>query len=181
MKRRLLLGTLLTATLIPVSAFAQSAPAMDVAVSGAYVRDSQPLNMGGWVVSAAKRLSGPVSLVGEVGRQSGSTEVTLLLFPSRTSKIEDAELGVSGGLRFGGGGDTKVRTFAQVLTGWNRRTFNGANPAHTWQLQPELGLDVNMTKAVAIRFQLGWRYLMTTSSYRNEFRVATGVALTLGQ
>lgn len=181
MTRRLHLGLLLASTLLPASAFAQSAPAVDLAVSGAYVRDSQPLNMGGWVVSAAKRLSGPVSIVGEVGRHSGSTEVTLLTFPARTSKIEDAELGVSGGLRFGGGGGAKVRTFAQILTGWNRRTFNGANAATTWQLQPELGLDVNMTEAVALRVQLGWRYLMTTSSYRNEFRFATGVAFKLGQ
>jgi hypothetical protein len=175
------LGVMCALACLPgASAFAQSAPAVDVAVLGAYVRDSQPMNMKGVVVSAAKRLSGPVSIVGEVGRHSGTSEVTLLLFPSRTITLEDTELGVSGGLRFGGGSGAKVRTFAQILTGWNRRTFNGANPAHTWQLQPELGLDVNMTEAVALRLQLGWRYLMTTSSYRNEFRLATGVAFKIG-
>jgi hypothetical protein len=168
--------------LLPAVASAQSSSttsgAMDVSIGATYVRDSVPTNMIGGLASVSRRLSPTSSVVVEVGRHAGDVSATLLTFPPMTSTTQYTETTAAAGLRLALNPGPRAVPFGQLLVGINSRRTERASvsASHTtWQVQPELGVDVRIADRIWMRTQFGWRYLMDDSRYRNQFRASAGV------
>lgn len=161
-----------------------STPSIDVSFGAAYVHDSAPTHLIGWLASASRAIGPSTSLVAEVGRHAGDNQVTLLSFPPINATTNYTETSASGGLRFAIKPGARTMPFGQLLVGINSRrtersSFSGTTT--TWQVQPDLGMDVLLSGRFCARAQIGFRYLMNDAIYRNEFRASVGLVVRFGQ
>jgi hypothetical protein len=161
-------------------AMAQNAPKVDLAASfsALYDRDlaSETLGTGGWmptgwVAAGSARVRGPLSIAGEVGANYMSFHYADL------DQRRDAYTFL-GGVRYAPRVHSRVTPFMQLLAGVARYTLSAVGDSFsTYGFGSEFGggVDVGVSKKLAVRIQGDYRYIRVRGSNGNEFRLATGI------
>ncbi len=159
---------------------AQNAPKGDLALSYSVLYDKElpndiPEASGwfptGWVASGAARVTGNLSLVGEIGAN----------YQPLTYQGLDVTINVTsylGGVRYTAKAGPKVLPFVQVLFGLARAnaTVMGVSASDdAFATQIGGGADVMVSRTLAVRLQGDYRAIRAHGSAGNEFRVATGI------
>lgn len=161
-------------------AMAQNQPRGDLAASFSVLYDRELPNdvagisgwlPTGWVVAGAGRLTGPLSFVGEVGANYKPTtyqglDVTLNVYSFLA------------GIRYTARVNPKVTPFVQMLFGVARASASAMGESASsdaFATQIGGGVDVGVSRKVALRLQGDYRALRASGGYGNEFRLATGI------
>lgn len=159
-------------------AVAQNTPAVDFAGGYSFVRDQDAeVNLHGWLGSIGINLNSSVGIVGEIGRNTKTYDV---------SGVDIAEVSANtfmGGLRFASYASSAVAPFAQVLFGGTKLEGNilGASDSVTkFSFQPGVGVDLRVQRTVAIRLGGDYRYIATEEDGRNQFRFYTALVISGG-
>jgi hypothetical protein len=159
-------------------AFAQNAPAIDVAGGYSFVRDQEAeVNLHGWLASVGVNLNSSVGLVGEIGRNTRTYDSAGIDF------LEVSANTFMGGLRFASYASTAIAPFAQVLFGATKLEGNllGLSDEITeFSVQPGVGVDLRIQRTVAIRLGGDYRYIATEGEARNQFRFYTALVISGG-
>jgi opacity protein-like surface antigen len=174
---------LATAMVLAVGApaLAQDRPSTDLAVSYSFLHDNDikesfPV---GWVVAATSHVNDWFGFVGEVGGNYKTLTV------SGTSV--DLHLSVHSflaGPKFSGSAHSTVTPFFQVLLGSARARLAALGESESgsaFAVQPGGGVDISLSKAVAVRLQGDYRLLRDSGENFSEFRVAAGVVFGFGR
>lgn len=180
--RRLRIGCLVAVTVLALAgpAMAQDTPKGDIAVSYSVLYDKElPDDIfgvsgwlpTGWLAAGSVRVTGPLSIVGEVGAN----------YKGLTFEGVDVTVSVYsflGGVKYSPKVNSKARPFVQLLVGLGRYNasamgITGSQDAFASQIGG--GVDVAVSKKLAVRFQGDYRALRVSGTYGNEFRLATGL------
>lgn len=165
---------------LPSSAGAQDQPKGDIAVSYSVLYDKELPNdvagtngwlPTGWLAAGSVRVTGPLSIVGEVGAN----------YKGLTFEGVDVTVNVSsylGGVKYSPKVNSKAKPFVQILVGLARANasalgITGSQDAFATQIGG--GVDVAVSRRLAVRLQGDYRALRANGGSGNEFRVATGL------
>lgn len=161
-------------------ATAQNAPKGDLALSYSVLYDKELPNdvsgasgwfPTGWVASGAVRVTGNLSLVGEIGAN----------YQPLTYQGVDVTLNVTsylGGVRYTAKAGPRVLPFIQMLFGLARANASAMGVSASddaFAAQIGGGADVGVSRKLAVRLQGDYRAIRAHGSAGNEFRVAAGV------
>jgi opacity protein-like surface antigen len=181
--RRLLVLSCLTAIValaLAAPAMAQAAPKGDIAVSYSVLYDKEmssdlPGTNGwlptGWLVAGSARVTGPLSIVGEVGAN----------YKGLTVEGVDVDVNVYsflGGVKYSPRVTGNAKPFLQMLVGLaraNAAAMGQSGSDNAFAMQIGGGVDIAATRKVAVRIQGDYRGLRANGGTGNEFRFATGV------
>ena len=162
-------------------ASAQGKSKADIGVSWALLYESDLTLPVGWVAAFAGHITNGLSIVGEVGGNYKSVNVSGV-------SVDVSEHSFLGGVRFGSGGNAKVRPFVQALVGYSRIAgggsvsgFNVGVSVNALTFQPGGGVDVQVSPKVAVRMQADYRLLTQADLGTGwQVRLAAGVVFALG-
>ncbi len=154
----------------------QDAPLLRAAVGASYLRE-QGIGGGpstsykkGWVVSVDRPLFGRFAVVGEIGSS----------FHTNLAVETDSLLGVFGGVRFDVWDLGPIQLFAQALVGVERFSAPGFSE-HGIAVQPGGGVDVAITRRVAVRAQGDFRAAHEEGVTFHESRALGAVVIAIGR
>jgi opacity protein-like surface antigen len=158
---------------------AQNAPKGDVAASYSVLYDKDFADSSGmsgwfptgWVVSGAARVTGNLSLVGEVGQNYKPFNY---MGVDATASL----LGVLGGVRYTGRVNPTVLPFVQLLFGLSQARLSAmglSQSGNAFATQIGGGADIAVSPKLAVRLQGDYRALRSGDGKANEFRLATGI------
>lgn len=181
--RRLLVVSCLTvivALALTAPAMAQAAPKGDIAVSYSILYDKEmsgdlPGTNGwlpaGWLVAGSARVTGPLSIVGEVGANYKGLNVEGI----------DVDVNVYsflGGVKYSPLVTGNAKPFLQMLVGLARANASAMGQSgsdNAFAMQIGGGVDIAATRNLAVRIQGDYRGLRANGGTGNEFRFATGL------
>ena len=176
MRLLLIVSAMALGSVLP--AFAQNAPAVDVAGGYSFLRDGgADVNLHGWLASVGINLNSSVGIVGEIGRNKKEYESAGIDF------LEVSANTFMGGLRFASYSSDTIAPFVQVLFGATKLEGNllGISEEVTqFSMQPGAGVDLRIQKTVAIRLGGDYRYIATEDEARNQFRFYTALVISGG-
>ena len=176
MRLVLLVSAMALGSVLPT--FAQNTPAVDIAGGYSFVRDQEAeVNLQGWLASVGINLNSSVGLVGEIGRNTKTYDV---------SGIDVAEVSANtfmGGLRFASYASSAIAPFAQVLFGATKlegKLLSASESVTAFSFQPGVGVDLRLQRTVAIRLGGDYRYIATEGEARSQFRFYTALVISGG-
>ena len=171
--RALMIIVLLTT--VPRAAAAQASAPVEVSAGYSFVNEAKDdISLpAGWMAGAGVRLADWLSVVGEVGRNSRTTDV----FGSTVRiSVITAMAGARASARIG-----RLTEFAQVLAGVVRgsgTSFGFTETTTVLGLQPGVGVNYPLSQTLSARAQLDARFIRSQPNGNNasyEYRVSAGL------
>ncbi len=181
--RRLLVVSCLTvivALALAAPAMAQPAPKGDIAASfsvlydkelGSDIQGATGWLPTGWLVAGSLRVTGPLSVVGEVGANYKGLNVEGIDFDVNVYSF-------LGGVKYSPTVTGNAKPFLHMLVGLARANVSAMGEHisdNAFAMQIGGGVDIAATRNVAVRIQGDYRGLRANGSTGNEFRFATGI------
>ena len=168
-----LLPMLLLLSLLPRAAMAQ--PPIEVSGGFALVRDPRDdiTLPTGWMGGVAVNLTHALSAVADV---SGQYKTVALVGSDAHLNVHTVMGGVRASARLG-----RITEFAQMLVGDVRTAgsaFGATTVSHSLGIQPGVGLDVPLARALSVRAQLDLRLIRSQPDTTNsgyEYRFVAGL------
>ncbi len=181
MRRHTITCCLLAAAVLALAApaMAQNAPKGDLALSYSVMYDKELADTSefggwlptGWIVSGAVRVTGNLSLVGELGANYKP-------FNYMDVDVTAGLLGALGGVRYTARANPRVLPFVQMLFGLSRASLSAMSISEShdaFATQVGGGVDAAVSEKLAVRLQGDYRALRSGNGTGNEFRLATGI------